>query len=473
MKKLFLLFVTGTMFIVAGWSQSGEPEAAAFGKIYDYDKSPVAGVMGNVFDGKTVYYLDGFDFGNYNKNDPSLYELTRAEVWAVVKGTEKSSRVTKAADTYSIIGHSQGGLRALGYISQLEADHPLNELDKIDAVITISGINRGLKMLEGGLGAFKERANKKVRIIGNGLIASAVAAIDIHILTFGLSTGIILKKYGAEIKNLTQELAFLLDKLPEIMNSFWVQAWISTKEEDFPQIRDMIPNSAYIKEKVLQKAYYYYRVKTGEKITYEWRYTMQGKLKLWNLITRKVPMFSIKTTTDSIRKFGGMVPVGFIAGTNNKTLTMADEKEKEIRKGIIVAEIIFRIAQGVHTAKNWLLIGLFTGSLVYAKDARIAKEFMENFDSVIQKDIILSTKGDGLVALESQYIPQISHFPINNGYLINLPRVLGGTPEGYVPVSRNHKNIVEMTKNDDTNAAIAFVKAGEMIDEAIAKFRGK
>jgi hypothetical protein len=46
-------------------------------------------------------------------------------------------------------------------------------VNNIDAVITISGIDQGLKALDGGLGAFKSRASEKINIIGNGLRAAA------------------------------------------------------------------------------------------------------------------------------------------------------------------------------------------------------------------------------------------------------------------------------------------------------------
>ena len=105
--------------------------------------------------------------------------------------------------------------------------------------------------------------------------------------------------------------------------------------------------------------------------------------------------------------------------------------------------------------------GLVTGSPVFAKDARLAREFMADFDS--EMNILKgSNQNDGLVALESQYIPKSYKLPGATEPTIILNNVLGNTTKGYVEPNEmkkyNHKNIAE---NKD-----AFKIAYEMVLEA-------
>jgi len=468
----------------------------------------------------TVYYFDGFDFNDYKARDPDLNEMNKAEIDAIKNGyvykvgdyekkvtgykqdktcmcekcepskTCESCEIRESVKickpkvySYSIIGHSQGGLRALGYLTQLEKKYP-DDLNDIDAVITISGIDQGLKMLDGGLPAFKNRASRKINIVGNGLQAVGVASIDLGILSILLSItgdplidlaghllGGVLETTGGALlmisnKRFAQALLMVLSFLPKRIQAYWLLAWITDDAEQVPQIRDMIPGSKYIENNVVKREPLDpFRAKTGKKVlTGEWRFKSFGIIKIWYFWIGLVDEYAWYTAYESVPQFNPDVPVGFIVGLDSKTLNMIEEKSDrdKARDGIKAAETAFGVAQGWHIAKCVGLIGLVTGSVTYANDADKARKFVANFESELN-DLKGSTENDGFVALENQYIPKSFTHPTTKEETIHLNAVLGGTDEGYVKPHEyknyNHKNIVE---NSD-----AFEKAHKLVLEAI------
>ena len=482
MKKLFLLLVIGTLFIVEGWSQGGN-EKDAFRKISNISQEgSIKGAIGNNFSGKTVYYLGGFDFEGYKKNHPTLDELTKAEAYAVVKGPDPDLEITwvsQAQEPYSIVGYSQGGLRALAYISEVKREYPPEELDKIDAVITISGIAQGIKMLDGGFVVFKRKATEKANIVGNGLTAVSVAFIDLDAVFFGgtlttLTASLLetlITTTTVTAASFPQGAVYLLSLIPSIPGYYWAEAWLNPYSADLPQVDGMIPGSAYIRKNVVKNVEHEYKVQTASKIVVEWRYTIKLGIKIWYLWAGKVPVYAYPIQVEAVPQFDTSVPVGFIVGTSHNSLEQA-ENEEGIRKGIKAAEITFGVAEGYHIAKCVGLIGLFTGSPIYAVNAGNARLFMKTFDSQIY-DMLGSKEGDGFVALQNQYIPATFTDRATGITRTNLPNVLGDTKEGFVRVPRNHSNIVTTVGAQEkaNNSAIAFEYAGRMINEARENFR--
>jgi len=381
-----------------------------------------------------VYFFGGFDFGGYKRTDPSLKELTAGEVRAIQNGV--ANRVTPHGNQpYSIIGYSQGGLRALGYISQV----PNPNL--IDAAVTVSGIDQGLKMLDGGLGAFKARGSGKINIVWNGLIAGA----NVFNFTPVLNPSILLRNQGS----LAADIVFSI--IPPSMRTYWQEAWLTTDPNRVPQIGDMIPGSAYIRDNVVKNENYTYRVKTGTRLTTEWhsRKIWPG-ITIWYLWIGYVDVYGYVSVNKSLPQFNPNVPVGFIGGTNNKTLTMADGNEKAVRDVVKGLEIGFAVVEGIHIAKCVFIIGLFNGSAIYAYDADRARRFMGNIDGEIY-DIIGSSQGDGLVALSHQHLPQWFTEP-------DTGRSYKVLPNRYLGFEKVHANHQKITDNRDT-----WEHAGKML----------
>jgi hypothetical protein len=519
MKKLFFACMIALLWAGMAW---GDDEDYYKYKVFNLSSAREEikeAAQGAISDTLTVYYFDGFDFEKYDPvNHPDLTELVEYAIEAIVEG-KGDSRVTgykpkepmkicnkcnykcekgkickicepskpcepkEKVYSYSIIGHSQGGLRALGYIKQLKNKYPNdpNILNDIDAVITISGIDQGLKMLEGGLPELKNRVSRKINIVGNGLRAVAVTAIDISTLfnaAGGAGTGdpllilaegtvgFILETVGGTLlaiprNNFAKAFSLVLSFLPKEIQAYWITAWLTADANLVPQIRDMIPGSKYISDNVVKKKPYPYWGKTGnKKLACEWQSTKILGIRIWYLWIGLVDEYALYTAYDSVPQFNTDVPVGFIAGLDSKTLNMIEDEsvKKTVNDSMKVAETTFGVAQGWHIAKCFGPVGLVTGSVTYANDADKARRFIANFESEFNV-LKGSNQNDGLVALENQYIPKSFTDPDTKITTQHLHAVLGKTKEGYEGIrNRNHKNIVETSE--------AFMIANKMIEDA-------
>ncbi|MCL2138447.1 MAG: hypothetical protein FWH41_02830 [Treponema sp.] len=479
-------------------------------KVYDLDKAPsgvpkAAGYtdeddkikkdennkpFSETFNGLTVYFFDGFDFKKYHKSHPGLEELTNYAIDAIIHGVSYSylnedkkevKAVTQAAGPYSIIAHSQGGMRALGYLTMLEKRakayniaNPLNteenpyRIDDIDAVITVSGIDQGLQTLKGGLPELVKKLNKKADIIGKGLKSVSVASVDLTVILFltasitgpivttlllivGSAVSLVGLAVGIAGIALTDARLFVLMLIPEPMRPYFLDAWLNPKPANFAQISDMAPESSYIKDYIITEKKMN-KVKTGTKRAYEWRTKTVGKRKVKYLWSGKVDVFKYVTETRLVPQFNENVPLGFIVGANNNTLGMGGKDKEDIANKVIKGfKAGFVTAQALHIAKCAGLIGLFTGSPKYANDANNARKFCNNIKAEISGLLGTTKGGDGLVATENQHISKS---------LLENP--LLGTTDELDYVKMEHHNHVSIFTAEET-----YEKAGKMIDQAI------
>jgi len=477
MKKLFFVCIAAILASGIAWG-FGQTEDKRFDKIFDlyaesspvgeYAKRPVVDENGNpvldeegnlqkeeILKGLTVYYFHGFA-DKYEKSDPDLTEINRAEIEAIkngyiyTKGDYKGDvKVTKYEPEknglgYSIIGYSQGGLQALGYLTQLKKENS-NDVEDIDAVITVSGAVQGVKMLDGGLGNFKRKLSNIINTFGNGLRAG-VGVFDVLYI---MGSTVFLRDQLANIATVFFAL------IPPWWRPYWADAWVYTDPEWVPQIRDMIPGSDYIKNNVVEAAPKIVSVKTGEKQIKEWRSITLGKMKIWYYYTGKEDIYTEYTlynTKDVKPKFDPDVPVGFIAGLDSNTLSMAADLDEPINLQGHVNDLgdFFEGVKITHIIKSCLVIGLISGSPIYAKDAEKAQNLMRNFNSELN-NMKGSKQNDGFIALESQYIPPSA---LKEGKVLSDP---GG--KGYIPMDKNnHDNIIRNPKTYEE--AAKMINAG-------------
>jgi len=423
MKKLVIFCICAVLLTGAVWGEDARRKENE--RIYDmsrFFRGGSADTISSLF-GKNVYFLDGFDFEHYQSTDPGLQKITETEVSAVRNGVSGTVTPVGRTDPYSLIGYSQGGLRALGFITQTEKSYQKSE-SNIDAVITISGINRGLKMLDGGLGILKRNASDKiVNVIGNGLRAAAGIFSTSYIYSLIFPRNM-----------LATAIDIVIELLPSSWRPYYVEAWNSTDASKYPQLGDMIPESKYIKDNVVVVGTKTYKVKTNETVETG---TMLDRTTDGSYIympyTRVVEEYRYYTRTGTVTQFDPSVPIGFIVGTDNDTIGMHEEKKETINKALRGAGIAFGVVQGIHIVKCIGIIGLLSGSVTMARDADKAKKLMLDFDSTLN-DMKGSTDNDGLVAVESQYIPQ-AH--------MDNP-VLQGGEKGYSELKLNHKKIGEL-----------------------------
>jgi hypothetical protein len=500
MKRLFFCFVFAALILGSVWSQKKLDDTNYL--IYDFsvfvnkglrtqnmstaDKNAVV----NQFNGKKVYGFDGFDLYGYKKNvHPSMEGMTTADLEAIKYGVTDgtTTRVTKAdGKPHSIIGYSQGGLRALGYITQLKKNSSYGSVNNLDAVITISGVDQGLKMLEGSpgsLSAFKNRMNGAVNIIGNGFYA-AINVLNADPYLGAISP--ILRNKTSTVTNVGFDFIFTM--IPPAWRWYMLEAWAGTNVNTLPQLAGMIPQSPYITNNVVKTTEHSYRVKTGTELACEWRYTTKILgIKVWYLWIGYVDVYGKKVALEATPQFDLNVPVGFIVGTDSNSIRLATDEiaqlaqqaqranpglgadtvarlalavdESTVRNTCNALGAFFATVEGLHLAKNIGLIGLLTGSITYQSDAKRAKNFMRDIDGELNT-LKGSSSNDGVAAVESQHIPRTFYDPNTKVTRTKLNQVVGNSSKGYAEINLNHAKIVERM---DT-----FLEAREMLRRAEA-----
>ena len=418
MKKKYvaLLACIVCMITVA----TAEEEAKSKARLYD---AGVAGV--------TTYAFDGFDFERYKASKHGLDNIIRAEHKSIKDVEEK---YPDKKGKFAVVGHSQGGLRALAFATYLQ-NNDAARLNNLQAVVTVSGIDQGLKALDGGLPAANAKIRRDVEILTDGAygVLNALPAVDILLSALKSFAGFDARqfnKFGWWLINL------ILDKHPGL--SQWVkpalQATTAAAEQatlnKYCEIRDMIPRSNFIQQNVLESKPYTYQVQTGTTRHLGWkRVTNRWGWKYWALRWQYSPVYSTYIGYKHTSKLPENIPMGYIAGTKSNVLSMAGSKEQDIRNGLKWGGYIFATAEGFHIAKCVGIVGLFTGSPRYATACANARDYCWNFDSRVN-NLLGSSEHDGLVAKESQYIPKTAH-----------KKVLGRTTQGYTTFNYNHAEI--------------------------------
>lgn len=375
--------------------------------------------------GVTTYAFYGFNFEGYKASPLGLDAIVKNEHEFVKK---------KEAHDFAVVGHSQGGLRALAFATYLQ-NNDAAKLNNLQAVVTVSGIDQGLKALDGGLPAANAKIRRDVEILTDGAygVLNALLPADLLLPLLKYFTGFDEREFN---KLGWWLINFILDKHPGL--SQWVkpalQATTAAAEQttlnEYCEIRDMIPQSDFIKQNVIESKPYSYQVQTGTTRHLGWeRVTNRWGWKYWALRWQYSPVYSTYIGYKHTSKLPENIPMGYIAGTKSNVLSMAGSKEQDIRNGLKWGGYIFAIAEGFHIAKCVRIVGLFTGSPRYAAACVKAREYCWNFDSRVN-NLLGSSEHDGLVAKESQYIPKTAH-----------KKVLGRTTQGYTTFNYNHAEV--------------------------------
>ena len=346
------------------------------------------------------------------------------------------------------MGYSQGGLTALGYLSALKRDHENNPtvddpLNKIDAVITISGAIRGAQILENDL---KNKIKQKITILVRGIGA------DIGIFTIGpIQLGFLFNIGITELIASNADDIFWLLVNPDDNNilSIFKQVWDDPSLKKMEQLRDMKPGSDYIRENVVKTVIHKYSVKTGKKVlSSEWRSKKVFGKKIWYLWIGLVDEIKQKKETEVIPVFDSDVPVGFIAGIENRTLRMStnDEYKNSNKNNTAYAlsnylGVRFVTIETNHIIKCLTPWGLISGSPVFAANANRAAKFCFKIDDEVA-DLTGASKGDGFISLANQHIPSKFEDSQTEEERVHLNNVLSDPyGKGYVDINENHYTI--------------------------------
>lgn len=397
-------------------------------------------------------FFNGFDFEDFEPSKYGLKERIQEES-KVIKEWELSKT------PFSIVGHSQGGLRSLAYLSYVEKNE-IAIYNQISSVITVSGVDKGLKALEGGFPAVKSRAMTDVNIIWNGMRAT-VAAIPLvgNILGFLIPTDLssTINFVTGTMQTANNISVSLFDKslYPSPIAQYVVLALNNTQTDELQEIKDMIPQSSFITNNVVSSTKHTYKVQTGTNWYLTWASKKLGFIRIYYLKKVTEPVYTTYATYEDVPKFNTQKPIGYIVGLKSNTLSMLDSSlENETRDVVSKMESVFNTAQIVHIVKCCGFLGLISGSVGYAQDADKAKKWMRDFDDELN-ELKMSTENDGLVAKESQYINKTFYNPNNGTTKIIQPKTLGRDSRGYVTFDLNHKEIIY---NDDVKQMISTMQ---------------
>ena len=168
-------------------------------------------------------------------------------------------------------------------------------------------------------------------------------------------------------------------------------------------------------------------------------------------------MYSTVQTTDVNMKVDKNLPLYFVIGTHNDSLSIAGEDVSNgVSKGMNIAGGVFRGAQIAHIAKCVGIIGLFTNSPVYASDCGKAASWCYGYKGQIN-ELLGETSNDGLVAVSSQQLPSYSKVGSSA-----QTKVLNRTDRVFY--YRNHDNITDAGSasrnkiNDYADALLGITK---------------
>jgi hypothetical protein len=438
------------LFLVAavGFSQSKNP---------NFKISNFSSEMRNI-SGTNGYWLDGFDFNGYNAAYPTLRQMTDAEVKAVKNGT----RVSKPTGPYTIIGYSQGGLRALAYATALKSNYP-SDFKNLQSVITISGINQGIQALANDLPGVRSRILDEVRIIERGIDSIAYMSIftQLPLLTTKVITEV--THFIFTGKTFTQAfnngvLNFVAAFLPEDFNGYVSPALrypSQTAEKlQLQQLVEMKPGSQYIKDYVASTTTKSYSVRDGSQLVAEVRYKTVFFARIPYIWIGYVPKYKTVKVAEPVYRFDANLPLGFIVGTKNK-FDSTPTSVKNLASNLANA---CAVARTVHIVKSYLIYGIILGCPVYASWAGDAKYLLSDTDNMV-KHITQSYDGDGLVARANQYFPRSFYNPVTKTtktLLYNVYESPDRKGYGYVPVNANH---AESDNSSETKRHITNIVA--------------
>ncbi len=388
------------------------------------------------------WFINGFSFEHYNPNtDPGLDTLVNNEVAKVQKFSEQ-------AEGHYVVGHSQGGPSALAYATKYkEAGY---DMSRLKGVVTVSGIDRGLKALEGGFGPLKARVTNDVDILHQGLLAAAGIIPFVEYISL---FGICLTDYSNQ-----EILKEIINILPVEISYYVRKAWYASSGDNLQQLYDMMPGSDFIKTNVVDSQQIRGRKQTGTKL--EWYWKKVGLIKV--PLLRQVPVYGTYTAYIDKAEFPDEVPVAYIVGLDSNTLGMLGDEEAETREMIESCGEVFTLfsaINGIEAIAAGVTLNAFNANLhaMYSLQCANAAAWCFNIDDEI-KELLNANENDGLVAKESQYITRQHEYTNNEGKteVINIHSKMLGKDQSiqyYGYSEYNHMNI-DPKKNEVINERI-------------------
>lgn len=451
MKKTLIIFTLLSILTIGVFAADN---------ISEYEL-PTSDCKASYYKNGDYWLLQGFEFECYDPDrDPDLLTIVDNEINKITKSPYNKR--------YAVVGHSQGGPRALAYATRLKQTKSAAEYNNLVAAITVSGIDKGIKALDGGFGGFKTKLTKDIDILAKG-VDGTLGALDIFgfkrlFFGYGLSADDYILKLVISVNDttatnlLTDFTVWVIEMVSDNKNiegpaKYVPRGWRNESYDRIEQLYDMMPRSKFIDTYVTGSTTKTCKYQSGTKQELYWASKKVGFITLKYLALRTVPVYKTYTYSVDTPRFDSKLPVGYIVGLDNNTFGMMDKMNddgtidkstsKNIKKACDITGTVFAVAGGLNVAESvisYSTLNIISGT-THAIDAvkcTRAADLCFNVNDYLN-DIKGSNENDGLVAKESQYIPMVA-VDKNNVKTEVHSNVLGDTNKGFVGYPQyNHR----------------------------------
>jgi len=358
--------------------------------------------------------IGGFDFKNANFST------------AINAKAEKIKTDYNHIPNQVVLGHSQGGLTALGYIKKEKAlAVSQNRPSNVKAFISVDSPQVGFAGLDYGYDTLRARVLNAAAVHTNA-VGSSLAVIPV--------VGLLGDAYNSlpTTWQLNLIMIFLKDMPMHTLIDTVINKSSAAAGTTIQEITDMGRASAYVKANVGYDTVTKVKYQSGTRsyLAVEWRTGLWG-IKYAVIVTRTEPVYSYYDRIDHIATFRNDIPIGHVVGTDNDPLRMTGDFESKAR---FIKDCV-AVGYGVAGAANTVMavVTFPFGTNYYAFNAAncfIGLDWTLNYVSK-WGDIIGGQANDSFITQGSQVLPGtpgrfVVPIKVDHNRSTNDPRIWDG-----------------------------------------------
>jgi len=331
----------------------------------------------------------------------------------------------KAVPNQVLLGHSQGGLKALGYAKMEKAQANLEKRpSNIKAFISVDSPVTGFTGLDYGYDVMRTRVLSALGVHTRA-VGSSIAVLPL--------VGFLGNAYSLLPTTAQLNLVMLMTKdMPLAPLIDIVINKSSAEASAIQQITDMSRLSpymaAYVGPTTLSKVRYIASYRSY--LATEWRTGLFG-IKYLVIVTRTEPVYAYYDRYDFAPNFRSDIPIGHIVGTDKDPLRMALDKEGSTRFIKDCITVGYSVAGSFNTALAITTFPLGTAYYTYHAVNCFAGvawsiDYVSNWGTIIG-----GQASDAFITQASQVLPgtpgdQVRHLQVDHNRSTHDPRIWDG-----------------------------------------------
>ena len=301
-----------------------------------------------------------------------------------------------------VVGHSQGGLKAMGYMQKMKNGYQEN----IDAVISVDSPIVGFAGLDAGYGVMRRRVLDSIKIFERGAAATLRPSTPVS-----TSMGKLYDEMPIEFK--LNVFIYLYDTISKHFggDGFPMKELFDTiintiaPCDAIREITDMGPQSDFVRNNIQEKDVRTERYvkKRYLKPVIKWRF---GVPHVYFLIKND---YGYRTNVTITSKVPDYAPIGHIVGTDNDPIRLSndEDKEKNIRIVVSLAQVVFYHSairnESLALSFHWFP-PIYNRFHTWARDSFRAADWCGNYKER-WGDLIGGRNNDGFIAVATQTLP--------------------------------------------------------------------